>query len=337
MNSCLEVRSCDRRILLVDYLKGFSIFTIALMHLLSLMPSIPSTIITLSAIGGTGVHVFFLCSGIGLYTSYLNHQTGYGEFLKKRFLKIYVPYIIVVILSFFLPWMYEGNAKGTALLSHIFLFKMFVPQFEESFGVQFWFVSTIIQLYLLFIPMCRMKDKLGNNKRFVSLFMGLSVSWWIFCFCADIGHIRIWGSFCLQHIWEFALGFVVAETLYRGGSYRIKNVYLLIFAIAGIGLQAGLAMVSDVLKIFNDIPALIGYASLALWLSNISLVKKLCSKLSAFSYEYFLTHMLMFTTVFYLVKPQGLLMECLLGGLSMIVALALALGYHVALKKIRFA
>ena len=337
MNSYLEVRSCGRRIPLVDYLKGFSIFTIALMHLMSLMPSIPSPIITLSAIGGTGVHVFFLCSGIGLYTSYLHHQTGYGEFLKKRFLKIYVPYILVVILSFFLPWMYEGDAKGTALLSHIFLFKMFVPQFEESFGVQFWFVSTILQLYLLFIPMCRIKNKLGNNKLFASLFLGLSVLWWIFCYCADVGHIRIWGSFCLQYIWEFALGFVLAEALYKGGSYRIKNVYLLVLAVAGIGLQAGLAMFSDVLKVFNDIPGLVGYASLALWLSHIPFVKKLCGKLSAFSYEYFLVHMLLFMTSFYLVNPQGLLMECLLGGISMIAALALAWGYHVVLKKIRFA
>jgi hypothetical protein len=232
--------------------------------------------------------------------------------------------------------MYEGNAKGSALLSHIFLFKMFVSQFEESFGVQFWFVSTIIQLYLLFIPMCRIKNKLGNNKVFVSLFMGLSILWWIFCYCADIGHIRIWGSFCLQYIWEFAFGFVVAEVLYKGGCYRIKNVYLLILAVAGIGLQAGLAMFSDVLKVFNDIPALIGYASLALWLSNIPFVKKLCSKLSAFSYEYFLVHMLMFITIFHLVKPQGLLMECLLGVVSMIAALTLAFYYHAVLKKIRF-
>ena len=146
MNSYLEIASGGKRIMLVDYLKGFSIFTIALMHLMSYMPSIPSPIITLSAIGGTGVHVFFLCSGIGLYTSYLHHKTGFAAFLKKRFFKIYAPYILVVIVSFMLPWMYTGDDKCAALLSHIFLFKMFIPQFEESFGTHVWFVSTIFQL-----------------------------------------------------------------------------------------------------------------------------------------------------------------------------------------------
>lgn len=334
MNSYLEIASSGKRIVLVDYLKGFSIFTIALMHLMLTMPSIPSPIITLSAIGGTGVHVFFLCSGIGLYTSYLHHRTGYAEFLKKRFFKIYTPYIAVVIVSSFLPWMYSGDDKLSALLSHIFLYKMFMPQFEESFGAHFWFVSTIFQMYFLFVPMCLLKDKLRNNKHFVCLFTGLSVLWWVFCYCADIGHIRIWGSFCLQYIWEFSLGFIVAEAFYQGRCFRIKNHYLLFFAVACIALQAGLSLFSDTLKVFNDIPALVGYTSLALLLSNIPFVKKLCVMLSAFSYEYFLLHLSVFNTMFYFAKPKGLLMECLWGCISMITALASAFSFSLLIKKL---
>ena len=66
MNSC-EIILIGKKVLAIDYLKGFSIFTIALMHLISMMSAMPSSIKTLSAIGGTGVHVFFVCSGIGLY------------------------------------------------------------------------------------------------------------------------------------------------------------------------------------------------------------------------------------------------------------------------------
>ena len=238
MNSYLQIASNGKRVELVDYLKGFSIFTISLMHLMFYMDSIPSLIITLSAIGGTGVHVFFLCSGFGLYTSYLHHKIEYIEFLKKRLFKIYVPYIVIILVSFLLPWMYSGNDKVTALLSHVFLFKMFIPQYEESFGAQFWFVSTIFQLYLLFIPMCLLKKSFNNNKLFSIFFMSVSVLWWIFCYFADIGHIRIWGSFCLQYIWEFSLGFVLADAFYGEKCYKIKNYYLLFLAVAGISLQA---------------------------------------------------------------------------------------------------
>ncbi|MCE2205577.1 acyltransferase family protein [Streptococcus thermophilus] len=92
----------SNRVVAIDYLKGFSIFTIVLMHLLNTMSAIPSKIQTLASIGGAGVHVFFLCSGIGLYLSYLKRKTNYYDFLRKRFTKIYIPYIIIVFISFLL-------------------------------------------------------------------------------------------------------------------------------------------------------------------------------------------------------------------------------------------
>ena len=98
MKSHTEILSdSSGKIQMVDYLKGFSIFTIAFMHLLGHISALPLIVKTLSAVGGTGVHVFFLCSGIGLYLSYLKRKTSFVGFLKKRFLKIYIPYIIVIL------------------------------------------------------------------------------------------------------------------------------------------------------------------------------------------------------------------------------------------------
>ncbi len=318
----------------INYLKGFSIFTIVLMHLLHRMPDIPSKIYTLSLIGGTGVHVFFLCSGIGLYLSYLKRKMSYTEFLKKRFVKIYIPYVIVIIISFFLPWTYSGNDRITALLSHIFLFKMFVPRYESSFGVQFWFISTIIQLYLLFIPMCLFKDKIKNNKLFGGLFLSISVCWWFFCYIVGIADERIWSSFCLQYIWEFALGFVIAEGLAKGKKYRINNVVLLIVAIAGIGIQAGMAMSSGALKVLNDIPALFGYSALALFFMKISLVDKAATWLSTISYEFYLVHILVFETFFYFIDPKGLMLQSIIGAIAFVVAIVIALLYHRFMRRL---
>lgn len=329
MKTHMEISSnSDGKILIVDYLKGFSIFTIALMHLLYLMTSMPGKIITLSSIGGSGVHVFFVCSGIGLYTSYLKKKTSYGEFLKKRFLKIYLPYIFIIFICFFIPWVYDASNRAMSLLSHVFLFKMFVPKYEISFGEHFWFISTIFQLYALFIPMCRIKEKLSNNKLFVSLFGGLSIAWWIFCDRLGIGNIRIWGSFCLQYIWEFALGFILAEAFFNQTKFKLNNYFLFAFSVLGIGLQSLMALHFDSLKAFNDIPALIGYSSLALLLGNISIVKNICNKLSVFSYEYYLVHMLVFGAVFRLIKPTGLLLQCIIGCIAMVIALVVAYMYN---------
>lgn len=333
MNSCVEIKLQNRIVPAVKYLKGFSILTIVLMHLIQMMSKMPLKIVTMSAIGGAGVHVFFLCSGIGLYLSYLKHKVSFTEFIKKKFFKIYIPYVIVIAISFFLPWLYNGEDRINALLSHIFLFKMFIPKYENSFGIQFWYISTIFQLYLLFIPMCLMKEKIQKNRLFFVFFLTLSLLWWFACYILKIGHERIWSSFCLQYIWEFALGFIIAEKLYNKRVFKIKNFVLFITGIIGIGLQATMAITSEEIKLFNDIPSLIGYTSIALLLMNIPIFKLIGDKLSTFSYEFFLVHILVFSTMFNFANPQDLTMQIFVGIVSFIVSIFISYGYNIVLNK----
>jgi len=82
---------------LVDFLKGFSMFSIVAFHVLKVLP-IPYFFIEIMKFGGTGVHVFIFVSGFGLYYSFLRKPMTYVEFIKKRFVKVYIPYIIVVTI-----------------------------------------------------------------------------------------------------------------------------------------------------------------------------------------------------------------------------------------------
>jgi peptidoglycan/LPS O-acetylase OafA/YrhL len=131
---------------IVDFLRGFSIFTIVLMHLVQSY-DIPSWLMKATSFGGAGVHVFILCSGFGLYLSYLHKPLGYKDFIKKRFSRIYFPMAVVCLLT--AVWMaYQGKDVLMPLLSNLLLFKMFVPELESSMGGQMWFISTIIQFYV---------------------------------------------------------------------------------------------------------------------------------------------------------------------------------------------
>lgn len=85
-----------KRIELIDYLRGISIFTIVLMHLCQSYTS--GALSKALAFGGAGVHVFILCSGLGLYLSYLRKPLGYKDFLQKRFAKVYSPYAVAVLM-----------------------------------------------------------------------------------------------------------------------------------------------------------------------------------------------------------------------------------------------
>ena len=334
MNKYVEYKLNNGKIQEIDYLKGFSISTIVLMHLLSFIEKLPSKIVTLSAIGGSGVHVFFLCSGIGLYLSYLNKKVSFMEFIKKRLIKIYIPYIFIVFISYLIPYMYIGNNRFEAFLSHVFMYKMFMPEFEESFGVQFWFVSTILQLYILFIPMCKVKEKINNNKIFLTIFAILSIMWWNICYLLNVADIRVWNSFCLQYIWEFAMGIIIADYLNNGKIIKTNRLRLLCIALVGICLQAGMAMFSDMLKLFNDIPALLGYGALALLLMNIKLVKSICETISKFSSELFLVHILVFKTVFKFVDFSGFIEQSAVGVVAFIIAIICAYIYSKLIKRV---
>ena len=136
--------------------------------------------------------------------------------MKHRFVKIFIPYIIIVIISFLIPCMYTGSHRVFALFSHIFLFKMFAEQFVSSFGIQFWYISTLFQLYLIFIPLCKIKENLENNKFFLLCFC-ISLIWWIFTVLTSYHEIRIWSSYFLQYLWEFDLGIHLASLVHWGG------------------------------------------------------------------------------------------------------------------------
>lgn len=280
----------------ITFLKSFSIITIVLMHYLQ-SSSLPGIVNKVLSFGGTGVHIFFFCSGFGLYISYLKKPLSYAEFIQKRFFKIYVPYMLVVGVSALLPYMYNGN-RINAFLSHALLYKMFVPIYEESLG-PFWYISTLFQFYLIFIPLIRLKEKLRNPKAFGGLCFFISVFWWIISVQIGIAEQRIWGSFFLQYLWEFALGMLIAEYLSAGNVIRINVKVLLVTFLIGIGIAGVAKIIGGFLVSFNDVFAMFGYGAFALLLYSFKKLNLFVNFVSDISYELYLVHTLIFNTVCY--------------------------------------
>lgn len=292
----LTIQGGYRKYKEVSFLRGFAITTVVLMHLIQLYwnrGEIPNWLRMASSLGGTGGHIFILSSGFGLYLSYLHRPISFGEFLKKRFIKIYIPYLLFILIHyFFLPhWGSDDILRRKMLFSHIFLYKMFFEQYMCSFGLQLWFVSAIIQLYILFLPLCKLREKTSLR---VLLATGLSASviWWCVMYASGLGEFRIWGSFCLQYLWEFVLGMGAAEVLYHRDSTKLPLWGMLLGCIGGLGLQAVMAMRGGWIAIFNDVPGLIGYASMVLLLycCGKHVLRPIFAWVDTISYEWFLIH-----------------------------------------------
>jgi peptidoglycan/LPS O-acetylase OafA/YrhL len=278
----------------VSFLRGFAITTVIFMHLIQVFVAqgdIPQWLRFAASLGGTGGHVFVFCSGFGLYLSYLHRPVRAGEFLARRFLKIYIPYIIVVIITFLLPHGGDEAERIRKLLSHVFLYKMFYERYVISFGMQFWFISTILQLYLLFPLLCWFREK-TSRRALVLTGLLLSAAWWILMKATGLREYRIWGSFCFQYLWEFTLGMAAAEYMMDRESVRIPLWGLFLTAAAGLGLQAVTALQGGWAAAFNDIPALFGYGSAALLLYHFGrrILRPLFLRIDTISYEWFLVH-----------------------------------------------
>lgn len=311
----------------ISFLRGFAITTVILMHLIQVFVAngdIPQWLRIGSSLGGSGGHVFVFCSGFGLYLSYLKKPTGFWMFIKNRFLKIYIPYIIFVLIEFFLPHTADRSILLRQLMSHLFLYKMFFEKYTISYGLQFWFISTILQLYLLFLPLCLFRKRF-SLKALIILGWVLSIGWWTLMEITGLSAKRIWGSFCLQYLWEFTLGMAVAEYFYNNTEVRISVRLLWIGAIVGLLLQLLMAMLGGLAAAFNDIPALVGYGSTALLLWNYGeqIARPIFLWINGISYEWFLVHTTVFARFYGNIRPllphEGLLALLALG-LSIIAA-----------------
>ncbi len=281
------------RIEFIDFAKGFAISTIIVMHVLMKF-SLPDIVRHLIAFGGAGVHLFIFLSGFGLA---LSGYRSFGHFIKRRLTRILFPYYLcvtcIVLFCQFVPVYKDGLY---AYLGHIFLFKMFDERIIGSFGYPFWFISTIIQLYLLFPLLEGIRSRFGKNALVIGGLI-ISVAWWIFIAAANLYHYRVWNSFCFQYLWEFCLGIYFAQAYLKDNFkfWEPKSTLLVAVWVVSLCLSGVMGwFLGDVSRVFNDIPIAVAYTSFALIIFNLfvhsSYLRKTIVSVGLVSYQLYLMH-----------------------------------------------
>jgi peptidoglycan/LPS O-acetylase OafA/YrhL len=289
------------KIEIIDFIKGYSIISIVLFHYCQGM-ELPPLLSKAINFGGTGIHTFLFASGFGLFLSHLKKPLGYGDFLKKRFTKIYIPYIIIVtisaLISLWIP-IYLNNWNN--YFSHVFLYKMFDKDLIGSYGYQLWFISTIIQFYLIFPLLVKVRQWLPG-KNFLAAGLIISFAWAFIFLLLHKEEDRNWNSFFLAYLWEFMLGMYCAELYFKKGIefWKIKRVWLIAMSIIGLVLYSVLAILyGRVGRTFNDVPALFGYASLCILIYGLGIdpFNRFILFTAKISFSIFLIHFLVLDLV----------------------------------------
>jgi len=283
-----------RRIEFLDFARGFSILTIVFYHYLS--TSATGLMSKAVMFGGTGAHMFIILSGFGLTLS--SYSFSPLLFYKRRFYKILLPYYLFVTFLFGVNQLYPyfPNSGIYAYLGHIFAYKMFDNSIIGSYGSHLWFISVIIQFYLVFPYLLRIKSRLGN-KYFVIFASLLSMLYWGGIILFDLTQLRAFNSFFLQYLWEFCIAMVLADH-YRKTNYVFwdqKIITLLIVTVTGIGLMGLIATYGGTVgRILNDISAAVGYSGLVAltyaMTKKAKFVVVIFTYIGSISYELYLTH-----------------------------------------------
>jgi peptidoglycan/LPS O-acetylase OafA/YrhL len=135
---------------LTTELKGLAILMIILSHIGYFLVSDHRFLWPLSIAAGVGVNLFLFLSGFGLTASQLQKNLSIWQFYKRRLLKLFTPFwlvlVIFLILDFFLlkinySWDYIGRAF-LGIFTHADLY--------ADINSPLWYFTFILGYYLLF-------------------------------------------------------------------------------------------------------------------------------------------------------------------------------------------
>lgn len=279
----------------ISFARGLSIFTIILYHFLQ-RARLPPLLAQASLLGGSGIYIFLFASSYGLYFS---RTSTWLIFYYKRFKRILLPYYIgltlIVLINYFVG-IYHNS--WPAYFSHLLLYKMFDEQYMSSYGLQFWFISTMIQFYLIW-PLFLLVSRHVSSAKLLLISFGISLLYSVLIVRFGLQHQRVWHSSVIQYTWVFALGLLAAKEQWLPRLLLLGALRYSLFLVIGVVLAL---FISKLLggggSPFNDYFMFISYfsASILLYLlgQKMPFITRFVLWIESFSYSLYIVHLFVF-------------------------------------------
>jgi peptidoglycan/LPS O-acetylase OafA/YrhL len=184
----------------------------------------------ISFLGHYGVQVFIFLSAYGLTKKYFNKNIIYFEFLKRRIIKIYPAFLFSILI-----WaLYKNPSHGgpinviidnwDQLLNKLLLISNFIPGQLYSLNGPWWFVSLIVQFYLLFPSILTFYKKYREYGLIILSIVSILVTY----FLIPIVSFPLTGTI-IAHIPEISIGVILASKNKFSLSYLMILLILIVF------------------------------------------------------------------------------------------------------------
>lgn len=292
--------------------------------------------------GFGAVSVFLILSGFGLTWSLLKKNSAlikWGDFYLKKFRRLLLPFYISVLITFLLlafrNWVFPDLSwwPGFGWMEYLKLmfppFLVFDVQLLQQLEGAYWYITIILQFYLIYPLLFLLLKKIGTWKFLMAMLL-LTLAYrvvavygfglWGISYLDTVPLGVVWPAqnsyygFCffLPRLFEFAMGMALA-------SWQNKNGRILDWLAGKFALLAGFLIAAggytlDYYRcgwIFSDLVIGLGLfifmLNLAKILSKWKILGKVFKRIGDVSYEiYLLHHQLLQFLIFPLVMAMGL-------------------------------
>jgi len=154
-------------------LKGFAMLSIVFAHISYLLVSDGTFLFPLSIASGIGVDLFLLMSGYGLTLGMLKKPLSALEFYKRRLIKVFIPFWIVISLLFIadalflnihyssaylidaLPWLPLPDTDNRFFWQMVYYIQSYLGIFLRAdayidINSPFWYITWLLMFYCIF-------------------------------------------------------------------------------------------------------------------------------------------------------------------------------------------
>lgn len=257
-------------------LRGICIVLIVFHHVSQIMP-FPGFMRLFENLGYLGVSVFLFLSGYGLMMSHKKKADTVKSFIRKRLVKVYLPFVLANIVTLSVTVFYM-NLQLDAV--EIIKYVTGIVLINKSY----WFVICIMYLYVVFLVAF---DILKLTKSRAVIFISImTIGYWVFCFYLGLEKWWYTTSFCFLIGGMQALGFLNRMP-------KAINSIIIIFTL-GVSLYFGFSNNQIVACLAKTVSAIAFISLIVFALKHVSINSKIYSAIGLVSYEVYLIHVMPF-------------------------------------------
>lgn len=250
------------------------------------------------------VPLFFLISGYCIHLSNIkwlkaNRRLPLGDYLKRRFLRIYPPYLIALLLSIFVDYIVNPKfiMDTEDIWSHVFLLQGFSVAYFNSINVVLWTISVEFAFYLFYPFFYFLRHRYGLNRAMIFAAMVSACS---IAILTVRGNLSLPQRYCALNIWfAWCCGAYLADKITLGQLRELSRpLYLIAYGAILLGFicfkifpLAGFIIVEYQLDILVWTAPLVFLISREGWLEGKHyFIKKIMAAIGLSSYSLYLLH-----------------------------------------------